>query len=83
MPHDRNGHQINLGDWVRVKPHNVESLVVGRVAKVYPGADTCSGEIRWLGLGQIESSMFDAKDAVVVLGREGNLRTDPAEVTQV
>ena len=81
MPHDARGRRVEVGDYVKVMPHNLTRRVVGPVACIYPGAKTCSGEVRWLGLGQLESSMFDAKDALLILkadGSEPEAGTDPA-----
>lgn len=72
MPHDIKGRLIQVGDVVKATPVNNESRkVVGVVANVYVGAQTCSGNMRWLGIGKVEEALFSAEEAELVLKGDG------------
>lgn len=71
MPHDAQGRRIERGDWVKVKTQtNPEQVVVGRVASLFEG-QTCSGQLRWPGLGQLDEALFHAEDSELILKSNG------------
>lgn len=76
MPHDAQGRKIEVGDWIKVAPLNFPGhKIVGRVAKIRAAEQTCTGEVRWQGLGQIDQDYFDADASELVLKADG---TDPS-----
>lgn len=77
MPHDARGLKINIGDSIKTKPLNFqEEYVVGRVVKMHSTSQQCTGEVRFIGMGQLDQDYFNADDSVVLLRADG---TEPSE----
>ena len=74
MPHDARGRLIERGDWIKVRPLNAtEEYVCGRVVKLQAmSSQVCSGEVRWVGLGQLEQDYFDAQDSTLLVKADGS-----------
>lgn len=72
MPHDINGHKIGLGDYVKANPINhPEEFVVGRVFRLREG-QSCSGDLRWCGIGQNATDAFDADTSTLIVKADGS-----------
>jgi len=79
MPHDARGRKIEVGDTIKAKPINDPGKsVVGRVVKIRADEQTCTGEVRWIGYGQLEQDYFDAEDSLLILKADGT-EPEPGE----
>lgn len=72
MPHDAKGRKIEMGDYVKANPMNhAEDFVVGRVFRMREG-QSCSGDMRWCGIGQNDEDAFDADTALIIVKADGS-----------
>lgn len=78
MPHDAKGRKIEVGDVIKTRPVNFPGtpLVVGPIVKIRANEQHCTGEVRWIGAGQLDQDYFDAANSELVLKADG---TEPKE----
>ena len=74
MPHDARGRLIEIGDTIKTKPLNFpEEFVCGRVVKMHsPNSQVCTGEVRFIGAGQLDQDYFNAGDSLLILKADGS-----------
>lgn len=74
MPHDAQGRKISIGDTIKTKPLNFPGeFVYGRVVKMQsPTSQVCTGEVRFIGLGQLEQDYFNAADSLLIVMADGS-----------
>jgi len=72
MPHDKLGRKLSRGDVVKAPGLNQQGrIVVGPVGSLSE-SDTCTGSIRFVGLGQVEQDYFNAKDSELIAMADGS-----------
>jgi hypothetical protein len=60
----------------RQRPNAPTFEVCGVVVKIRADEQRCTGEVRWMGVGQLEQDYFDAADCTLVLRADGSRPTE-------
>lgn len=77
MPHDKHGRKIERGDVVKAPGSNQSGrIIVGPVVSMSE-SQSCTGQIRFVGVGQLESDYFNASDSEIVVKADGTLPAVP------